>query len=171
MRLKEEVMELLRQGYSEGLERMVVETPAAVRFLQGRLWDLDPEIRSRAAIALGAAADAHPDLGRELLRRALWAINDESATNGGPMLPMVGEIGRRSPDLVAPFVGPMTAYLWDEGLRPEILDALRRIAETAPELIEDVRDRLLAIEDTNDSGERTLIDGLLAVNRESVDGE
>jgi len=38
-------------------------------------------------------------------------------------------------------------------------------------LIEDVRDRLLALKDTNDSGERTLIDSLLTVNRESVDGE
>ena len=51
------------------------------------------------------------------------------------------------------------------------LDALHRIAEVAPELIEDVRDRLLALEDKNDPGERTLIDSLLAVNRESVDGE
>jgi hypothetical protein len=171
MRVKEEVMEMLRQGDSEGLERMVVENPAAVRFLQGRLWDADPEIRSRAAIALGAAAAAHPDLGRELLRRALWAINDESATNGGPMLAAVGEIGRRSPDLAEPFIGPMTAYLWDEGLRPGILDALCRIADVAPELIENVRDRLLALEDTDDPGERALIESLLAVSRESVNGE
>jgi hypothetical protein len=171
MRVKEEVMELLRQGDSEGLERMVAENPAAVRFLQGRLWDADPEIRCQAAIALGAAAAAHPDLGRELLRRALWAINDESATNGGAMLPAVGEIGRRSPELVAPFVGPMTAYLWDEGLRPGILDALQRIAEVAPELIEEVRDRLLALEDSEDPGERALIESLLAVNRECADGE
>jgi hypothetical protein len=171
MWLKEEVMELLRQGDSEGLERMVVETPAAVRFLQGRLWDADPEIRSQAATALGAAAVAHPDLGRELLRRALWALNDESATNGAYMLPAIGEIGRRAPDLVTPFVGPMTGYLWDDGLRPGILDALRRIAETAPELIDGVRDRLLALEGTNDPGERASIDSLLAVNKESVDGE
>ena len=60
MRLKEEVMEMLRQGDSEGLEHMVVETPAAVRFLQGRLWDSDPEIQQRAAVALGAAAAVHP---------------------------------------------------------------------------------------------------------------
>jgi hypothetical protein len=171
MRLKEEVMELLRHGDSDGLERMVVETPAAVRFLQGRLWDEDPEIRCLAAVALGAAAEAHPDLGRELLRRAMWALNDESETNGGPMLPAIGEIGRRAPDLAAPFVGPMTAYLWDEGLRPGILAALCRIAETAPELIEDVRDRLPAIEDLNDPGEQADLESLLAVNRESVDGE
>ena len=164
-------MEMLRQGDSEGLEHMVVETPAVIRFLQGRLWDEDPEIRNRAAIALGAAAAAHPDLGRELLRRALWALNDESATNGGPMLPAIGEIGRRAPDLVAPFVGPMTAYLWDDGLRPGILDALCRIAATAPELIDEVRDRLLVLEDTDEPGERALRDSLLAVNRESVNGE
>ena len=164
-------MEMLRQGDLEGLERMVGGNPAAVRFLQGRLWDADPEIRRQAAIGLGAAAAAHPELGREILRRALWALNDESATNGAYMLPAIGEIGRRSPNLAAPFVGPMTAYLWDEGLRPGILTALCRIAEEAPELIEEVRDRLLAIGEANDTGEQECLDSLLSVNREGVDGE
>jgi hypothetical protein len=171
MRLKEKVMELLRQGDSEGLERMVEETPSAVRFLQGRLWDADPEIRYRSAIALGAAAASHPDLGREILRRALWAMNDESATNGAPMLAAIAEIGHCAPELVAPFVGPMTAYLWDEGLRPGILKALRRIAEVAPELVTDISDRLRAIEDLDDPGEQADLEWLLAVNRESVNGE
>ncbi len=164
-------MELLQQGDSEGLERLVGETPAAVRFLQGRLWDTDPEIRSEAAAAIGAAAAVHPDLGRELLRQALWALNDESATNGAYVLPAIGEIGRRAPELAAPFVGPMTAYLWDDGLRRGILEALCRIAEVAPELIDDVRDRLLAVGDMDDPGERACFDSLLAVNRESADGE
>ena len=164
-------MELLRQGDSEGLERMVVDTPAAIRFLKGRLWDADRKIRSEAATALGAAAAAHPDLGRELLRQALWALNDESATNGAPMLPAIGEIGRRAPDLAAPFVGPMTAYLWDDGLRRGILEALCCMNETAPGLVEGVRDRLLAISDTDDPGERACLESLLAVNREGVDGE
>jgi hypothetical protein len=170
MRLKEVVMEMLRCGDSEALERFVAERPVAARFLQGRLWDADPGIRHRAATALGSAAAAHPDLGREVLRRALWALNDESATNGGPMLPAIGEIGRQSPDLVADFVGPMTAYLWDEGLRPGILDALCRIAEVAPELIEEIRDRLIAIGDLDDPGEQADLERLLAVTREGVDG-
>jgi HEAT repeat protein len=171
MRLKEAVMELLHQGDAEGLERMVGENPAAIRFLRGRLWDADPEIRSRAAIALGAAGAAHPDLGRELLRQALWALNDESAMNGKYMLPAIGEVGRQSPDLVEPFVGPMTSYLWDEGLRPGILSALCRIAAAAPELIEDIRDRLVALGETDDAGERECLDILLTVNREGLDGE
>ena len=163
-------MDLLRQGDTEGLEEMVAESPAAIRFLQGRLWDSDPEIRSRAAVALGAAAASHPELGRELLRRALWALNDESATNGAYVLPAIGEIGRRAPDLAEPFVGPMTAYLWDEGLRPGILKALCRIASVAPELIDGVRERLLALEEKDDTGERECLEFLLSVNRESVDG-
>ena len=71
----------------------------------------------------------------------------------------------------APFVGPMTAYLWDEGLRPGILKALRRIAESAPELLADVSDRLMAIEDLDDPGELADLEWLLAMNRESVNGE
>jgi len=171
MRLKEEVMEMLRQDDTGGLEQIVGENPAAIRFLQGRLWDADPEIRCRAAVALGAAAKAHPDLGRELLRRALWALNDESATNGAYMLPAIGEIGRRAPDMVKPFVGPMTSFLWDEGLRPGILSALCRIAEAAPELIEEIRDRILAVAKTDDTGEQECLDILLSVNREGVDGD
>ena len=163
-------MEMLRQGDAEGLERMVGENPGAVRFLQGRLWDPDSEIREEAAIALGAAAAAHPDLGRELLRRALWALNDESATNGAPVLPVIGEIGFRNPEVVAPFVGPMTSYLWDDGLRPGILRALSRIAESAPHLVMEVREQLLEIEHAEDPGEQACLDRLLAVQREGADG-
>jgi len=163
-------MELLRQGDSEGLERMVGDSPVAVRFLQGRLWDMDPEIRGEAAKALGAAAAAHPDLGREVLRRLLWALNDESATNGAYALPALGEIARRDPELAAPFIGPMVAYLWDDGLRLGILRALCRVAEVAPEAVEEVRDRLQEIVDTEDPEERACLARLLAGEREEVDG-
>ncbi len=164
-------MELLQHRDAEGLERIVADNPSVVRFLQGRLWDTDPEVRRLAAEAVGAAATLHPDLGREILRRALWALNDESATNGAPMLLAIGEIGRRSPDLAEPFIGPMTAYLRDDGLRPGILAALARIADTAPELIEGVRDRLLVLDNVNEPGERAVLDRLLTMNREGVDGE
>jgi hypothetical protein len=97
----------------------------------------------------------------------MWTLNDESAMHGAPVLPMIGEIGRRAPELVAPFIGPMTSYLWDDSLRDGILAALARIAEVAPELIgDDIRDRLLAV----DSGEHEAVDALLAVTREGVDG-
>jgi hypothetical protein len=170
MRLKEMVMEMLRQGDRQGLEQLVAGDPRVVRHLQGRLWDPDPGIRFHAAEALGLAAAAHPELGTELLRRALWALNDESATNGADMLPAIGEIGFCRPDLVAAFVGPMTSYLWDDGLRGGILRALCRIAEAAPELVVEVRDRLEMIGELNDPGEQACLDSLLAVTREGADG-
>jgi hypothetical protein len=169
MRLKERVMELLRRGDEGGLERMAVAEPRAVQPLLGRLWDREPEIAARAARALGAAAAAHPEIGRDLLRRAMWALNDESATNGAPMLPAVGEIGFRAPKLVAPFVAPMSSYLWDASLRPGILRALCRIAEAAPVLDDELRSQLAVLASGADAEERALIGRLLATEEERGD--
>lgn len=163
-------MEMLRRGDRHGLEQLVVDQPRCVRYLQGRLWDTEAGVRRNAAEALGSAGAARPEFGKEILRRALWALNDESAMNGAPMLPVIGEIGFRNPALVAPFVGPMASYLWDDGLRPGILRALSRIAEAAPELVATVRDQLMAIEHTDDPGEQACLNRLLAVNRGGVDG-
>lgn len=163
-------MEMLQRGDSEGLEQLVLEQPSAIRYLQGRLWDAEQRVRQHAAEALGSAAATRPELGREILRRALWALNDESATNGAPVLPVIGEIGFRNPEVVAPFVGPMTSYLWDDGLRPGILRALSRIAESAPHLVMGVREQLLEIEHAEDPGEQACLDRLLAVKREGADG-
>ena len=139
-------MELLRRGDEGGLERLVVAEPRAVQPLLGRLWDREPAIAARAARALGAAAAAHPELGRELLRRALWALNDESATNDAAMLPAFAEIACRAPEIAAPFVAPMGSYLWDDGLRPGILRALSRIEESGVDLSSEVRDQLAALQ-------------------------
>ena len=163
-------MEMLQRGDSEGLEQMVIEQPSAIRYLQGRLWDAEQRVHQNAAEALGSAVATRPKLGREILRRALWALNDESSTNGAPMLPVIGEIGFRNPEVVAPFVGPMTSYLWDDGLRPGILRALSRIAERAPRLVMEVREQLLEIEHAEDPGEQACLDRLLAVKREGADG-
>lgn len=163
-------MEMLRRGDNLELDQLVAQQPQAIRYLQGRLWDPEERVRMNAAHALGSAAASRPELGREILRRALWALNDESATNGAAMLPVIGEIGFRNPALVAAFIGPMTSYLWDDGLRPGILRALCRIAEVAPELVMGERDRLLEIEYTEGTGEQACLERLLAVIREGADG-
>lgn len=163
-------MEMLRRSDRRGLETLVAEQPQAIRYLQGRLWDPEERVRRNAAEALGAAAAAHPELGTELLRRAMWALNDESAMNGAFMLPMIGEIGYRNPELVAAFVGPMTSYLWDDGLRAGILRALSRIAESAPELVMTVREELGTIENIEDPGEQAVLHTLLALNTEDAYG-
>ena len=126
-------MELLLAHDAVSLERLAAEEPRALRPLVGRLWDEDRARRRLAARALAAGAAAHPGLGTEIVRRLLWALNDEAATNGVYGVAALGEIGARCPQLIAPFVGPLASWARDDGLRSEILRALQRIAEASPE--------------------------------------
>lgn len=135
MELKRMVSELLHEGRDDELRRLVATDPRSVRMLLGRLWDADAVVRRHAANALGEAAVVDPELGKEILRRLAWALNDESGTNGAPGLAAIGEIGRRVPKLVVPHLGALVAMAWDEGLRLELLRALNAIAETDPSLI------------------------------------
>lgn len=133
MGLKGEVMRALRHGDDATLERLASTDRRTMRHLFGRLWDPDPEIRERAARAVGWAAKAHPDQGLTALRKVQWALNDESATNGVYAIPAVAAIARDCPDLARPFVAPLASYSWDEGLRPAIDRALAAISAVLPD--------------------------------------
>jgi len=163
MGLKGRVMELLRVGDEQTLGALATRDPGVSRLLLGRLWDPDQALRHRAARALGVASGAHPEMGVELLRRLMWALNDESATNGLHGIPAIAEIGFNNPELVAPFVEPLASLSWDDGLRSEIIRALTRIAETAPEEIRPVCNTLAENVDFEDPDERQAFEGLLGM--------
>jgi hypothetical protein len=133
----------------------------------GRLWDPDPQIRRRAAEAIGRTAAAHPELGREMIRRLMWALNDESATNGVYGIPALGEIGHRCPELMASFVPALVSKAWDEGIQLELLKALGRIAESDPETIGRELDRLGALVDESRHEERQALRRLAAITEGS----
>jgi hypothetical protein len=135
VRLKDELRALLQSGDEVRLAAMVADDPRSVRHVVTRLWDGDNEVRDRAARALGEAAVHHPGLIREVVWRLMWALNDESATRGGPGLVGLGEIGRRAPEILAPYVPALAAMAGDEGLRAELLQALGALAASAPELV------------------------------------
>jgi HEAT repeat protein len=135
MRLSEEVRELLRQGQETELRDRVMADSRLIRPLLARLYDPEDEVRDRAARVLGHAAAAHPELGREVARRLIWGLNDESATNGVYGIPALGQIGRQAPELVAVHVPALARMAWDHGLRLAIIEALADVAATAPELV------------------------------------
>lgn len=161
MGLKGRVMELLRVGDEQALNTLVSREPHATRFLLGRLWDPDEEMRRRSARALGRVAASHSEIGIDLLRRLLWALNDESATNGLYGIPAVAEIGFHDPELVAPFIAPLASLSWDDGLRLEIIRALTRIAEAAPEAVRPVCTTVAEYVDFEDRDERLAFEGFL----------
>ncbi len=131
-RRSQEIMDLLQQGREEAVAERAVSDRRVLRPLLGRLWDPDPQIRGHAAGALGRAAEAHPALGLEVVRHLMWALNDESTTNGVYGITALGEIGHRCPEMMAPFVGPLASMAGDAGIRLELLAALGRIAEADP---------------------------------------
>ena len=154
-------MELLRAGDEQVLGALVAQEPGTILFLQGRLWDPDEAIRQRAARALGKAAASHPEIGIDLTRRLMWALNDESATNGLYGISALAEIGFNIPELVAPFIAPLASLSWDDGLRREIISALRRIAEAAPESVRPVCGQVAEYVDFEDPNERQAFECLL----------
>jgi hypothetical protein len=133
--LKEEVMEVLRADDTTRIEHIAATDRRAMRHLLGRLWDQEGDVGRTASIGVRAAAAAHPDLGLDIVRRLMWALNDESGMNGVFGIAALGEIGARDPELIEPFVAPLASHSWDDGLRPEILKALVRIASTAPRIV------------------------------------
>jgi len=159
-------MNALNGADVHGVERIAAGDPRATRHLLGRLWHPDSETRRMAAIGLGAAAAAFPELGRDIARRLMWALNDESATNGVYGLAALGEIGARCPELIRPFVAPIASCAWDGGLRQEILKALARIADAAPDLVRPEIARVGAHVTGSDPEEQELMNELIAKTRE-----
>jgi len=157
-------MELLRQGRDEALAELAAANRKALRPLMGRLWDPDPEIRRRAASAVGCAAVSHEDLGIEIIRRLLWALNDESATNGVFGIPALGEIGRRAPAMISPYIPSLVSMARDDGLRPELLRALLAVARSDPRRVAPHLDEMVRLADPGSPEETRLLRQL----RESV---
>jgi len=142
MGIGKEVRELLQQGREEALTELALADSRALRPLVGRLWDSDSRIRNRAARVIGRAAAAHEAVGEDLVRRLVWALNDESGTNGIYGIPALGEIGRHAPRLLAAHVPVLVALCRDDGLRLQILRALAATAESDPALVAGEMSRL-----------------------------
>ena len=157
---------LLRSGDEAALAVLVGAEPGAIRLLVARLWDPDDAVRERAARALGEAAIHHEELTRETVRKLLWALNDESGTNGGPGLLALGEIGRRAPALIGPYVPALAAMASDTGLRAAVLHALAAIAASAPDLVAPSWPAVAKAVVDFDPGERAAADAL----REALEG-
>jgi hypothetical protein len=161
MGVKEQVMAYLQAADSDGLESLVRQDRRVVRHLVGRLWDTGGQNRELVSRALGAAAAAHPDLGTEVARRLVWALNDEAAMNGVYGLPALAEMACQAPRVMGPFVGPFSSFLWDDGLRSEILRSLERIADCEPQLLGQAREALQQCAKTENPEERRRIAALL----------
>ncbi len=100
----------------------------------------DPEelVRQEASWHLGELV-AKFETGKqdEYIRRLLWRLNPESGDNPVGVPELVGEIGVRISERVAPFLPAFVQCAGDEKLLPGLLQALGRIGQTAPHAVAD----------------------------------
>jgi len=136
MGVREQVVEDLRRGDFAALAAQAARQPRVLRALLGRLWDTEPLLCAGAAQTLGALAAQQPEKATELVRRLVWALNEESGTNGAAVVPALAAMAKAAPDVVGPFAGALVAHLDDDGLRADLLQVLATLQHTGPAWIE-----------------------------------
>lgn len=148
-RIQAELAEILLQTDAEEILRQRlgrIPPQAAHRALLAFLSSADQTLRSRSARALGllVAQRAVSDLegAREIVRRLLWSLNDESGGIGWGAPEALAHILARSDRLCEEFTAVFVSYLREDGnflggsaLEPFLLDAAAILAEARPETL------------------------------------
>lgn len=134
---KEAARRLLAAFDLQGVERWASAERQAPLLLQSLLFDPDELLGWRAVEALGrvAAARRDPEPARDMLRRALWLMNDESGGLlwHGPQV--LGAVLAGVPALCGEFLGVLASFLEEEPFRAGARWGLWRVAAVRPEAV------------------------------------
>jgi HEAT repeat protein len=122
-----------------GLEEAAGREPRLTTVLVGLLSELDDRLRWRAVHALGRLAgqraEVDLDAVRDLVRRQLWSMNDESGNVAWHAPEAIAEILFFVPALRPAFVPNLLAHLEEDLFRAGVLWGAARLALVCPELI------------------------------------
>ena len=132
MSLRERIQRAVREGDLDDIQTIVSEEPRAVRFLVGLSFHTDERIQSTAAKGVAVAARFHPELVQRVVRRLVWAMNDESGTNAITAPRVVQEIAWERPDLLVPMIPDLVRLAGDLNLYDGLSCALRTVANSCP---------------------------------------
>jgi hypothetical protein len=117
------------------------------QMLVALLYEQDELLRWRAVEAIGRVAaviaEADPEPIRDLLRRLLWSMNDESGTLGWHSPEAIGEILVNVPPLIDEFGTLLPAFLWEEPFERGTHWAVARVARLRPDIYADRIDELM----------------------------
>ena len=132
MRLKEQVQRAVEEGRLDDLDQIVAGDVRAVRFLVGMTYRPDAKIRAFAAQAIARASRHHRKAVAEVVRRLVWAMNEESGGNSLTAPAVIRAIAEEQPDLLLPMVPDLARLAADEGLREDLAAALKAVARACP---------------------------------------
>jgi hypothetical protein len=144
--LRERVLETLRDGRVQELEELVKGDPRVIRYLLAATFRPQPGIRAAAGRGLALAARHHPALMKEVVRRLVWGMNEESGTNAMTAPDTLYAVAEEAPDVLLPVMGDLMRLTADPALRDRLIEVARRVASCRPAAAErleaSLRDRL-----------------------------
>jgi len=128
-----------------------------VRNLQRLLYSGDTLTRKRAADILGRVcaviAEHNPGTVSRLLQNLFTAVSDTAAFTWGAF-EAIGEIIRCEPSLFGPYVTFLLPYLADDTRISQTVEAMQRLSETRPQLLQKTAFRLCGFLDHSDPSVR-----------------
>ena len=145
---RESARRLLEEFDLDAIDRWAAGEPQAARTLQSFLFDGDELVRWRAVEAIGRAAGVRARSAlepvRELLRRTIWLMNDESGGLlwHGPQV--LAAVLANVPALREEFGAILGSFLEEDPFRAGTRWALWRLAPSHPEIVPGVAAQLEA---------------------------
>ncbi|MFC1477686.1 DVU0298 family protein [candidate division KSB1 bacterium] len=137
---RDELEIFLRANKLEDLKDEYSNNPAIIRKLMGFLYHPELELRDAAARGFGMIARVMPmEKLKDLLRRMMWMLNDESGSCSWHVPYAIGEIGFNNPEAIDGFIGCFSHYANDpdDYLSTGVKRALKRIAESGKKFDEE----------------------------------
>lgn len=140
MNMKKDMALLLNEKRYAELVDQALGNPGMLRYLYRLFYHPYGLERWRAIEALGhisaAMAKENPEGVREILRRQLWAMNDESGTASWSAPEAIGEIIYHNPEMFREYISIVVHASEEEIFHRGIAWALGRIAQRRPDLVD-----------------------------------
>lgn len=144
---REGVKKLLADRAWDEIARLAVIDRRVLRVLLSLLYDADDYCHWLAVEAIGrvggATAAVNPEKTRELVRRLLWTLNDESGGTPWGATGAIGAIVAVRPDIFGHYLSMICPFHDDPNIYPELIWSLARVATGRPELAGEYRPFLL----------------------------
>ena len=120
------------------------------------LYDPHDLLHWRALEGLGYVAEAQPEQVRKLISRLLWLLNEDSGSFGWGAAAALGEIGRHQLSLVQEIIPMFCGFMEEEFSRAPMLWGVGRLAEVAPEQLNEVLPMIVTFLTSAEAQERAL---------------
>ena len=137
--LKERLRGLLEAGLYDDIVQIAGKDKGTLRWLISLSYDKEDIVSWKAMEAVGfIARDFSGDrvrVIREITRRLIWSMSDESGGIGWSAAEILGEIIRNNPDEFNDLIPIVWSFREEEMFRPGSVWAMGRIAEIRPDLV------------------------------------